>query len=201
MNNTDLIEASYCFKHGEKLACAAVLTQKGKEIYLNTHSQGRQTLVKQLKNLLKNKSEIVPQKWKFLYEIPKTNTGKIDKAKIEELFNMNLSLPLVTNYTIGETEAEYEMTFSKSCNFFEGHFTNFPVLPGVVQLYFAHMFAAASFNKKILTSPAKKIKFSHVIKPDEKLKLKLRLNGKNLNYTYEYNDIIYSSGIFETSEN
>ena len=74
LNNTDLIEASYCFKHGEKLACAAVLTPKGKEIYLDTHSKGRQSLVKRLKNLLKNKSEIVPQKWKFLYEIPKTNT-------------------------------------------------------------------------------------------------------------------------------
>lgn len=201
LNNTDLIEASYCFKHGEKLACAAVLTPKGKEIYLDTHSQGRQSLVKRLKNLLKNKSEIVPQKWKFLYEIPKTNTGKIDKSKIEKLFNMNLSIPLVTNYSIGTTEAEYEMIFSRSCNFFEGHFTNFPVLPGVVQLYFAHMFASESFNKKILTSPSKKIKFSHVIRPDEKLKLKLCLHGKNLNYTYEYNGIIYSSGIFETAEN
>ena len=114
---------------------------------------------------------------------------------------MNLPIPLVTNYSIATTEAEYEMIFSRSCNFFEGHFTNFPVLPGVVQLYFAHMFASESFNKKILTSPSKKIKFSHVIRPDEKLKLKLCLHGKNLNYTYEYNGIIYSSGIFETAEN
>ena len=44
------------------------------------------------------------------------------------------------------------------------------------------------------------MKFSHIIKPDTKVKLILQKSGKNINYKYEYNDIIFSGGVFETAD-
>lgn len=192
----DFIETAYCFKYGEKLACAAVLTEAGKDIYI----ESRLNLIKKLKNSLKEKSEIIPQRWRFLPEIPKTKTGKIYKDKIMEIFDTNISLPLVLDMKKSENEAEYEIVFSKSCNFFDGHFKGFPILPGVVQLYFAHKFACESFDRIVLTTPVKKIKFSHLIRPDEKLKLSLKLNGGKINYSYTKNNTVCSSGVFETEE-
>ena len=200
LEDTDLIDSSYCFKHRDKLACAAVLNNNGKSLYTDKQNGGRQAVIKYLKNFIKDKSEVVPQKWKFLYEIPRTQRGKIDKNKIENFFNTNISLPLVLNHNRSDNTAEYELIFSKNCNFFDGHFKDYPVLPGVIQLYFAHAFAAEAFKRNVFESPVKKIKFSHIIKPDEKIKLKLYLNGKNIHYGYEYNDIIYSSGVFEAEE-
>lgn len=194
---SDLIDCAYCFKHADKLACAAVLSERGKDFYLDS-SNGSQNLIKKLKSFLKDKSEIIPQKWKFLSEIPKTKTGKTDKEKIEEVFNTNISLPLVLNYEKTLTEARFEIVFSKSCNFFDGHFKNFPILPGVVQLYFAHRFAQEAFDIAVLPSPAKKVKFSHLIGPDQILNLSLKLNGSNINYSYEHNGKVCSSGVFET---
>ena len=200
LNTTGLIDNSYCFKHGEKLSCAAVLNEKGRTLYLDNENGGRQNVIKQLKSFIKEKSEVIPQKWKFLYEIPKNSRGKIDKEKISEFFDVNLSLPLVINYKRTDTTAEYELVFSKNCNFFDGHFKDFPVLPGVIQLYFAHRFASDSFDCNVLTTPVKKMKFSHIIKPDTKVKLILQKYGKNIHYKYEYNDIIFSGGVFETAD-
>lgn len=197
---TGLIESCYCLKHGEKLACAAVLNEKGKAIYLDKNLGGRTNLIKQLKAVVKDKSEIIPQKWRFVHEIPKTNMSKNDKEKINALFDVNLSLPLVLDYNRTTEEAIYDIVFSKCCNFFDGHFKDFPILPGVVQLYFAHRFAKESFGDNILESPAKKVKFSHIIRPDEKIKLSLKLSGRNIVFNYQKDNIICSSGIFEISD-
>ena len=196
---TGLIESCYCFKHGEKLACAAVLNERGKALYLDKMG-GRTNLIKQLKAVVKDKSEIIPQKWRFVHEIPKTNMSKNDKEKINALFDVNLSLPLVLDYNRTTEEAIYDIVFSKCCNFFDGHFKDFPILPGVVQLYFAHRFAKESFGDNILESPAKKVKFSHIIRPDEKIKLSLKLSGRNIVFNYQKDNIICSSGIFEISD-
>ena len=200
LEDTGLVEKAYCFKHGEKLACAAVLSQDGIAYYIDKENGGRQNLIKALKSFLKDKSEILPQKWRFLDEIPKTKNGKIDIEKILEIFNTNISLPLVLNYRKDSNEALYEMIFSPCCNFFEGHFKDFPILPGVVQLYFAHQFAQKAFDKNIKPSPAKKVKFSHLIRPDEKIELILKLTDRNIMYEYKNKEIVCSSGIFELTD-
>ena len=198
LNNSGFVKDSYCFKYDNKLACAAVLSKRGKDFYVNVYKQhGRAELVKLLKALIAKKSQIVPQRWKFLYEIPKTQRGKVDREKIEEIFNINISLPLVTEYKKEGNNAHYKLIFSKGCNFFAGHFKNFPVLPGVVQLYFANRFAKEAFKCDVFESPVKKIKFSHIIKPDEQISLKLSLEGKNISYSYYRDDIIYSCGVME----
>lgn len=200
VRNLEMIEDAYCFKYGEKLACAAVLNDSGKDFYLDEENGGRQKLIKNLKAALKDKSEIIPQKWRFLHEIPRTKTGKIDKSKIERVFSTNISLPLVLKSEKSADYARYELVFAKNCNFFDGHFKNFPILPGVVQLYFAHMFAQEAFEKKVAENPVKKIKFSHLIKPAERLALEFKFDGKNIFYAYKNDEMTCSSGVFSTKE-
>ena len=200
LNNSVFVDESYCFKYENKLACAAVLSEQGKAAYIDTDNFDRTALVKLLKAHVAQKSQIVPQRWKFLYEIPKTQRGKIDREKIEEFFNLNISLPLVLKYKKDNDSACFKLFFSKNCNFFAGHFDGFPVVPGVIQLYFANKFAKEAFKCEVLESPVKKIKFSHIIKPDEEIDLKLSLEGKNISYNYCRDDIIYSCGVMEIKQ-
>ncbi len=200
LNKNELVADSYCFKNGEKLACAAVLSDVGKKAYLSEEKGGRTALVKELKSFLAEKSEIIPQRWRFLYEIPKNKNGKTDKDKIEAIFNTNISFPLILNVEKEENRAEYELVFPKNSNFFNGHFKNFPVLPGVVQLYFAHWFAQDAFCKNIRPCPVKKIKFSHLIKPDVVLRLELVLKSDSVNYVYKCGENICSGGVFRIGE-
>lgn len=200
VKNLEMIEDAYCFKYGEKLACAAVLDDSGKSFYLDKENGGPQKLIKKLKLGLKDKSEIIPQKWRFLHEIPKTKTGKIDKLRIEGVFSTNISLPLVLKFEKSADYARYELIFAKNCNFFDGHFKDFPILPGVVQLYFAHLFAQEAFEKEVLENPVKKIKFSHLIKPAEQLALEFKFDGKNIAFAYKNGEMTCSSGVFSTKE-
>ncbi len=187
----DYISDAYCFKFDDKLACAAVLSASGADFALENN------ISKHLKAFILEKFDIVPQKWKFLYCIPKNCAGKTDADKITEIFSTNLSFPVVLNYRLSEQTADFEMVFLKSSNFFNGHFNNLPILPGVVQLNFAGYFIQEAFGIKINTEIVKKIKFSKVIKPQERVTLSLAKNGKNISYTFKKGDNVCSSGIME----
>ena len=193
LNKNELIENSYCFKYNEKIAAAVVLTQEGKEKLLET---GSVELIKILKSHVAAYSELYPQKWRFLPEIPKTVTGKIDREKLEMIFGLNLSLPLVFDINSDKNCAQITLAFLKNSNFFNGHFPDLPILPGVVQLFFAHFYAENIFKIEIPCNKIKKIKFTKVIKPDAKIQLILKSNDLSVDYTYTDGQNIFSSGTF-----
>jgi 3-hydroxymyristoyl/3-hydroxydecanoyl-(acyl carrier protein) dehydratase len=173
----------YCFKYDEVLACIVATN----DINLND---------KTLKEYLSKYSEVVPKKWRFLDEIPKTITGKIDKSFIEHIFNLNLSYPFVVSRQLKENEAVLELIFKKKSNFFKGHFAVMPILPGVVQLFYANWFAQNVFQVDISKQEAKKVKFTNIIHADTNVVLKLKNTEKNVEYSYVIDDKVYSSGLF-----
>lgn len=177
------VKDCYCMAYEERIACAVVTDDV--------------TLEKtELRDYLGQYSEILPKRWRFLDEIPRTMNGKVDKAKIHKLFGMNLSLPFVKSRNISENSAKIDLIFKKNCNFFKGHFDVMPILPGVVQIYFAKYFAEDIFNIKISEEEVKKVKFSNIIKADVIMTLKLTLKENSVEFAYVANDITYSSGIF-----
>ena len=186
MENTlkkrDDIEDAYCFKYKEMLA-AVVVTK-------NYDLTGTE-----LKKYLAGYIEVTPKKWRFLDEIPRNISGKIDYEKIKHLFDLNLSLPFVINKKVDELNGEIKLKFKRNSNFLNGHFDIKPIVPGVVQLYFAKFFAKELFNLDDLKSDMKKIKFSNIINPDEEITLKLTNKEDSVAITYLSDDKIFSSGI------
>ncbi len=174
---------AYCFKYENDLVCAIVTDNKE----LNS---------KELKTYLSDYSEITPKRWRFLDEIPKTSNGKINREKLEHIFGLNLSYPFILHRKKTEESVELKLLFKGNSNFFRGHFDVMPVLPGVVQLFYANWFANDVFNIKLPNKEAKRIKYSNIIKPDEELILKLTNKDNSVEFTYSGDDKVYSSGIF-----
>ena len=71
-----------------------------------------------------------------------------------------------------------------------------PILPGVVQLFYANYFSKKMFKIEIPCDEAKRVKFTNIIKADEKITLVLNKKEKGIEYSYVANDKTYSSGIF-----
>lgn len=192
-----IVQDILCLKLDEKLCAAVVLNDEGKEFFIKNG-------IIETKKLLKNHAgkvcEIIPKKWRFLVEIPKTMSGKNDIEKIKNIFSVKLSYPFIFKKEITPDEILLDMTFYKNSNFFNGHFENFPITPGVVQLYFAEHFIESFFGVELSKKIVKKMKFSNIITPDKKLTLKLKNKGKSFEYTYLANDTIFSSGIFLLNE-
>ncbi len=173
----------YCFMYENKLACIVATANFKLE-------------KDELRHFLLQFGEIVPKKWRITEEIPRTANGKIDKIKLNRIFGMNLSLPFVLSKKASSDNAEINLIFKKNCNFFDGHFDIMPILPGVVQLYYARYFADDVFNIEIPPKEVKKVKFSNIIKSDMNIVLKLKNNENCVNFTYEADDKVFSSGIF-----
>ena len=193
VNKHEFVKENYCLKYGDNLAAVVVLNESGKEFFIKN---GKLKTVQKIKNFCKNYSEILPKKWKFLPEIPTTQSGKIDRTKIENLFDLNLSFPFITSKNIGQNSLELKLIFYKNSNFFNGHFENFPIVPGVVQLFYANFFTENILGIKLPLTEAKKVKFSNIIPPDKEITLKIKEKENSVEYTYLSDDKIFSSGIF-----
>lgn len=190
IQHSGLTEDVYCLKIEEKLAAAVVLNAKGIEYF---KTKGQIELIKLLKSTVVS-SSVKPKKWRFLPEIYKTYSGKIDKDKIEKIFLTNATFPLVLSQSLSENYAEYEMFFPEISNFFRGHFTGFKILPGVAELYFVLFFANDAFKIPMEVQVLKKIKFSHIIFPEKTVKLKIVNEPKSVEFAFESDGIVCASG-------
>ena len=193
IKENEMASDCFCFEHKNKVACLLIPTEIGKRALLN---EGKIEVIKKLKKFLKDDFEIIPQRWKFYDEIPINERGKINKEKINELFNLNLSLPLILNSKIEKEKASFELCFLSDSNFFKGHFENFPILAGVVQLFYADFFIKRAFKIDCHEGQIRKIKFSNIIRPNKKVQLNLIKNEKNVSFEYIDNNKAYSGGVF-----
>ena len=99
------------------------------------------------------------------------------------------------NKKFDNTNGEIKLKFKKSSNFLNGHFDIKPIIPGVVQMFYAKYFAKEVFNLPELKNDIKKVKFSNIINPDEEITLKLTNKEDSVTITYMSDDKIFSSGI------
>lgn len=172
-----------CFVYDDKFCCAVV-------------TDDVEIQASDLRHFLLQFSEIVPKKWRILDEIPRNMSGKIDTMKLRKIFGVNLSYPFIFSRQSASEAAEVELLFRENSNFLNGHFDKLPVIPGVVQLYYAKFFAEDVFGISLPHNQIKKVKFSNVMKPENKIKLKLNLKEKSLDFAYLSDDKLFSSGIF-----
>ena len=193
LKTNDFVKNCYILKSDEKLACLCAINDLGREFLIKENIS---SLTKNLKSYMLQYSEIIPQKWKFIDEIPMTPQGKINKKLIEHIFNINFSLPIILDRKISKNSIIYKILFYNQCNFFKGHFPTFKLVPGVAQLYLAKEFANSFFNLSLGEGQWKRIKFSNIIEPDSVIYLKLEKTDTQVVYEYFSDEKKYSSGVF-----
>ena len=136
------------------------------------------------------------KKWRFLHELPVNERGKINGERIREIFNTNVTYPYIIDFNVSANSAYFDLIFPKNSSFFEGHFTEMPILPGVVQLFFVKEFIKDAFNLDFVPQKVKKVKFSSIIRPDEKVRLNLVKTEKSVDYKFTKGETVFSSGTF-----
>ena len=114
---------------------------------------------------------------------------------ITEMCNINLSMPLVLSRELTDGCASFRLCFLNNSNFFKGHFEGIPVLPGVVQLFWASYFIKLAFGIDTHVGQLRKIKFSNIIRPTKIVELKLERVKNGINYQYQDSENVYSLGI------
>lgn len=142
----------------------------------------------------------VPKKYRFVHELPRNAQGKVLASAIRKILTSNLVEPAVENIARTESSWSADFIFDPNAPYFKGHFPNFAVLPGVVQLGLAHHFAQAFLRRDFAIGCVKKMKFSRPILPGERIRFTLEKRADaEIAYVYAKGETVCSSGCLVVS--
>ncbi len=105
-------------------------------------------------------------------------------------------LPTIVGQRQDAERSELEILVEPGNPWFEGHFPQFAILPGVVQIGWAEHFARTLYGFDTGVSVLEQIKFKRPILPGARLTLVLKpdLPAQKLRYEYRDADTSYSTG-------
>ncbi|WP_240732357.1 acyl-CoA synthetase [Dyella terrae] len=85
---------------------------------------------------------------------------------------------------------------------FAGHFRDFPVLPGVVQLQWALAFGARHLGTPEACRQLEMLKFQRLLRPEDRVQLHLiwHVERRRLQFAYRQGELEFASGRFAWSQ-
>ncbi len=171
-------------------------------------AEGRFRTGRELRKYLAQFEDAVtgPRRWRFVDAMPRNAQGKISAADVDQLFAEDNTAGqfsvMETGRHIDENQAVITFTLPNELEYFKGHFTDAPLLPGVVQLHWAVEQCEAVFGIKSQPQAVEKLKFKHFIFPQNEITLELtRLKNNKISFRYASvknpaeKDLEHSSGV------
>ena len=138
----------------------------------------------------------VPRKYRFVHALPRNTQGKVQASAIQEILASQMAEPFVENEMRTSTTYEADLTFDRDAAYFDGHFPEFAVLPGVIQLGTAHRLAETFIGRARTLRQVKKMKFSHVLCPGETVHFTLtKVSEDEFAYDYRKGGVPCASGV------
>ncbi len=187
------------------LAAALVLNNNGKEKF---HNSEKYLINRFFQEYLLNFFEniVVPKKWRYLDKLPADLQGKKKKLEIEALF-IQKNFHGIPHENILE-KSDYslllELDIPGNSEYFDNHFPNYKLLPGVAQFELITRLASRYFGTGIYVPNAKRIKFSNAIMPDSQIHLKLDCSKDKQSVSFKITSpdrtVTYSSGTLYVGE-
>lgn len=176
LNDSEWVEQSYCLllaARRDKVAAILILTDSGRD-YLQQH--GRNKLVTQLRKQLMQQFEtvVLPRKWMFINTIPLTTQSKIDKLLLEQLLSLKQDrFPQIQGCDLLGNTIELQLKVNEGLTYFNGHFPDQPILPGVTQLAWVEKFGQCFFDIELAFLRMEAVKFKKIIRPGSVINMKL----------------------------
>ena len=163
--------------------------------------RGKRILCRVLSSSLESTVEAVarPRYWRFVTKIPTNTQGKTTAQELNDLFidRKGSHLPQVLNsFSSNDCGGMIDIVIPGNLITLEGHFPGMPVLPGVVQIGWAIHFGTNFFGELGRFRRLEKLKFQAIIKPNERVSLKLQWQpaSQSLMFVYSDTDNVRSSG-------
>lgn len=177
-----------------ELAAVVVLSAEGAG---QLSTAGKRVINQQLKDHLIGYFErpTVPRKWRYVDALPVNSQGKLQHQTLRQLFDKTdialpsrrPALPKVLGIThIAEGQRQMQLHIPADLLYFDGHFDQAPILPGVVQIHWAEHFARELFAVQGEFAAMEVIKFQKVIVPDTEVTLELAYDTGKHKITFAY---------------
>ncbi len=199
LSQNSLVKESYCLSipKGNNMVLGALICLNGQGNSL-LKKNGKLYLVQALKKYLSAwySKNVLPKKIRFVYQIPKNTQGKILKKEIESIIHSPCSEPIIENLIYEKNKLQADLTFLKDNIYFKGHFPDFPILPGVIQLHTIFYFLEHFFHETPQNYSIQKLKFTNLILPDTTIQFQLeKVEQDKYNFHLNHENKPCASGI------
>lgn len=192
----EIVKALVITRKRAEVALVAELTESGcQELALS----GKRKLVQQLRQHLQNFFEpvLLPRRWRFVEQMPYNSQGKLPMDSLQAMFEPEeIKWPALVSQTVEGQTAELVCRMPAELIYFDGHFADNPILPGIAQVHWAEYYGRKLLNMKGRFDRLEVVKFQQVIFPESIITLSLEYNPETdkLNFRFHSDKGVHSSG-------
>lgn len=190
------VKAVVLTRKRRETAIVAALSDLGNEMM---HTTGRKAFIQLLKQSLSTHFEpvLIPRRWRFVEELPVNTQGKTTVKLLEDLFEMTATKwPTVISEQQQAEEVSLSCELTSDLIFFEGHFEQQAILPGITQIHWAAKYGQKYFAISTDFIRLEAVKFQQLLMPGQAFVLQLRFDKAKakLHFSYKSELGIHSSG-------
>lgn len=185
-----MISDCIVYPKDNRLATLISLTQKGLEHF---KLYGKKGITQIIKEQIKIQDKSYLRFFKIATQIPRNHQGKITKEQKENAINLKENIVL-HKVEQGEKFATFEGIIPEGCFFFDGHFVDFPLVPGFVELGLAIKYAQTLGVDFVDITKISNIKFTAFLRPKDHCKLHIELKENSLSFKMFANQTVCFSG-------
>ncbi len=178
--------------HRTEVAAVLELSDAGADFVAD---QGRKPLLAELKNHLLNYFErpLLPRRWRIVLAIPRNSQGKTLQQDLINLFHLQSAgqdactpaqqparpqHPLILAEFSRDGQLSLDMQVPANLHYFDGHFDEHPILPGVAQLDWVAKYAESYLGIRGSFCGMKNVKFVNAILPGDSVTLSLSVKQR-----------------------
>jgi len=170
----------------DSIVVAVVLSDAGCALL----AQGRRTLNDILRAWLADYFEavVLPKKWRYVDALPVNAQGKLTQVALLALFQERPrpTLPELLSQQRDGNELRLQLVIPPDLFYFQGHFPERPILPGVVQIAWALHFGKQLFEEVLPFKALEAIKFQSFVVPSQEVTLTLTWSAEKAKLTFSY---------------
>jgi acyl-CoA synthetase (AMP-forming)/AMP-acid ligase II/3-hydroxymyristoyl/3-hydroxydecanoyl-(acyl carrier protein) dehydratase len=171
----------------QRVAAFVVLSDRGRR---KLAGAGKLTTDRALRNLLKESIEPagLPRLWRYLDAFPINAQGKTTYAELVVLLDRKPRRLIAPHQQLIEKTAQhavFELVAPHDLLYFDGHFPNRPILPGVVQLDWVISYGRECFDLPPVFRAVQGLKFHRVIPPETPFILELDHRPEKSSLTFK----------------
>ncbi len=171
-----IVEVRVLVQVGQRtqLIVAAVPSTEG---WLLFERGGKQLLNARLRAALELVVEpsVLPRRWRYVSELPVNGQGKTTESALLALFDSKR--PHMRLLTRSADTVALQVEVGPESPYFDGHFTQAPILPGVAQLDWVVAFGREFFKLPPIFLRMEAVKFQQVIKPGAPIEMLMQFEA------------------------
>lgn len=183
------VEAAWCGDLERRDGRPGVIVAMPREQLPWDHKRRRQ-LIRHMREPLSALLEAVaiPRYWRFVERLPINHQAKLDRAAIQRMF-ADLDDTRLARWLGESTDHQHHrcitLEIPERLCYLEGHFADYPLVPGVVLVQWAVEHARYSFGESAAFRGVERLKFQKVVQPGQRLVLNLTRKAEGIGFSYD----------------